>query len=125
MRRSTASSMRSRGCCRDEPVRMRIAVTGGNGFIGAAVTRRLARGGHGLVCLLRASSDVGRLQGLSYERVEGDVRDADAVRRAMRGCDATVHLAAHGGWEGDDPARLTEVIEGGASNVFTAAEALG
>lgn len=104
---------------------MRIAVTGGNGFIGAAVTRRLAQAGHGLVCLLRVTSDVARLQGTSYERVEGDIRDAASVRRAMEGCDATVHLAAPGGWDGGDPAALTAIIEEGARNVFAAAEALG
>src|SRR5258706_7440912 len=124
-RRSTASSMPSRGCCPAESPRMRIAVTGGNGFIGSAVCRRLAGNGHGLVCLLRATSDVTRLNGIPHERVEGDVRDAGAVHRTLLGCDCTVHLAAPGGWEGDAPSRLAEVIEGGARNVLVAAEALG
>jgi dihydroflavonol-4-reductase len=104
---------------------MRIAVTGGNGFIGSVVARRLASDGHELVCLLRATSKVDRLRGVPYERIDGDVRDDAAVLRTMHGCDGTVHLAAPGGWDGDDSSRLDEVIVGGARNVIAAAEALG
>jgi dihydroflavonol-4-reductase len=104
---------------------VKIAVTGGNGFIGSAVVRRLAAQGHDLVCLLRATSDVARLRGVSYDRIEGDVRDAAAVHRTMLGCDGTIHLAAPGSWDGQESCRLGEVIESGARNVLDAAERLG
>src|SRR5206468_8530234 len=37
------------------------------------------------------------------------------------GCDATIHLAAPGGWTADGPALLDEVIVGGMANVLAAA----
>jgi dihydroflavonol-4-reductase len=43
----------------------------------------------------------------------------------MSRCDATIHLAAPGGWDRDDANVLHDVIERGTSNVLEAAEALG
>ncbi|MGH7617857.1 MAG: NAD-dependent epimerase/dehydratase family protein, partial [Gemmatimonadaceae bacterium] len=43
---------------------------------------------------------------------------------AMTHCDATIHLAAPGGWDADDPAMLRDVIEHGARNVFEVASSL-
>ena len=104
---------------------MRVLVTGGNGFIGSGVTRRLADTGHEVVCLLRAHSRIDRLAGTRYVRAPGDVRDRDSVRRAMRGCDCTIHLAAPGGWEADDPMLLRAVIEDGTRHVLDAAAERG
>jgi dihydroflavonol-4-reductase len=42
----------------------------------------------------------------------------------MAGCDCTIHLAAPGGWDNDEPALLRDVIEGGTRNVLDAAAAL-
>jgi dihydroflavonol-4-reductase len=103
---------------------MRLLITGGNGFIGSAVVRRLADAGHEVVCLLRESSDVTRIANIPFERAPGDVRDAASVLAAMTGCDATIHLAAPGGWEADDPRLLDDVIVGGARHVFEAAASL-
>lgn len=100
---------------------MRILVTGGNGFIGSVVVRDLVTAGHEVVCLLRSTSNTERVDDLPIERATGDVRDFASVRAAMCGCDATIHLAAPGGWSNDDPAMLREVIEGGAENVLNAA----
>jgi dihydroflavonol-4-reductase len=100
---------------------MRVFVTGGNGFIGSAVVRALIAAGHGPVCLLRKKSRADRIEGLPIERVAGDVRDVASLRRGMVDCHATIHLAAPGGWAGDDPALLRDVIEGGTRNVVAAA----
>src|SRR5579859_5941820 len=102
---------------------MRVFVTGGNGFIGSVVVRRLAAAGHHVVCLLRPASRTERIDMLPFERVGGDVRDAASVRRGMSGCDATIHLAAPGGWGADDPVELRAIIEGGTENVLAAAAA--
>jgi dihydroflavonol-4-reductase len=101
---------------------VRFFVTGGNGFIGSVVVRRLASAGHEVRCLLRASSDTSRIDGLRWDRAAGDVCDPASVRDAMRGCDATIHLAAPGGWDHDDQAAVLDVIEGGTRNVLSAAE---
>jgi dihydroflavonol-4-reductase len=103
---------------------MRVFVTGGNGFIGSAVVRDLVRCGHGVVCLLRETSRVDRIETLAFERARGDVRDVGSLRAAMGTCVGTIHLAAPGGWAEDDPALLKEVIEGGTRNVLAVATEL-
>jgi dihydroflavonol-4-reductase len=103
---------------------MRVFVTGGNGFIGAEVVRGLEQTGRHVVCLLRATSRVDRIDGVSFERALGDVRDVESLRAPMRTCDATIHLAAPGGWDHDDPALLRAVIEDGTRNVLTVASEL-
>lgn len=103
---------------------MRVFVTGGNGFIGSAVVRELEKTGRRAVCLLRETSRTDRIEALSFDRAPGDVRDIDSLRAAMRTCDATIHLAAPGGWDHDDPALLRAVIEDGTRNVLTVASEL-
>lgn len=100
---------------------MKIFVTGGNGFIGQAVVRALVRGGHDVVCLLRSKSDTARLADVPYTRATGDVTDIDSIRAAMGDCARTIHLAAPGGWDADDPSMLRNVIETGTANVLAAA----
>lgn len=103
---------------------MRVFVTGGNGFIGSTVVRKLVGAGHDVRLLLRAASKVDRIVDLRFERALGDVRDLTTVRAGMAGCDCTIHLAAPGGWEGDSATTLATVIENGTRNVLTAAESL-
>ena len=100
---------------------MKIFVTGGNGFIGSVVVRALVRSGHEVVCLLRCRSDTTRLDDLPIVRATGDVLDAESIHAAMGDCASTIHLAAPGGWDADDPALLRQVIETGTSNVLAAA----
>jgi dihydroflavonol-4-reductase len=103
---------------------MRVFVTGGNGFIGSVVVRKLAEAGHDVVCLLRSTSRIERIDTLPFRRATGDVRDPRSIMVAMKACDATIHLAAPGGWYADDPGLLREVIEDGTRNVLEAASAL-
>lgn len=75
----------------------RTLVTGGHGFIGAnLVPQLLARGAE--VRTLDNFSRGGResLAGLDVDLVEGDIRDPEAVARALAGVDVVVHLAAFG-----------------------------
>jgi dihydroflavonol-4-reductase len=98
-------------------------VTGGNGFIGSAVVRQLIAHGHTVRCLLRKTSDTARIDGLAVERVEGDVRDAEATRAAVAGCDAVVHLASPSSWNDINSPVLEAVVQAGTSNVLMAAKA--
>jgi nucleoside-diphosphate-sugar epimerase len=70
---------------------VRFSVTGGSGFIGSHLCERLSAEGHQVTILdLYQPSP-----GLPHDRfIQGDVRDADACREALSGCDVLLHLAA-------------------------------
>lgn len=73
---------------------MRIVVTGGAGFIGSHAAADLARAGHDVVVLDDLSTGKREnLDGAPVEWVIGDVRDRDAVARAVAGADGVLHLA--------------------------------
>lgn len=78
---------------------MRVFVTGGNGFIGSAVVRKLAARGDEVRCLLRKTSNTRRIEDLPLERVEGDIRDPAGLSGAIDGCDAVIHLACLSSWD--------------------------
>ncbi len=71
---------------------MRIGVTGAAGMVGANLVRRLLEDGHEIRGLVYG--DRRALDGLDIEQVECDVRDYDALRNGLEGCDRVYHLAA-------------------------------
>ena len=77
-------------------------ITGGSGFIGSALVRRLVTlGAHVRVLDNHLRGDPARLKTVhrQIELEEGDIRDANAVLRAAAGCDGIVHLAYLNGTE--------------------------
>jgi dihydroflavonol-4-reductase len=104
---------------------MRTFVTGGNGFIGSAVVRRLVERGHAVRCLVRPTSDTRRIDDLPVERVIGDVRDAASLAAGLAGCDAVIHLAGLSSWNDLHSPRMDEIVVGGTRNVLDAARAAG
>ena len=82
----------------------RVVVTGGAGFIGAAVVNALAMDGAGVVVVdsmrpdvhARAADDAGESarETLGDRLVVADVRDLEVLRGVIRGANAVVHLAA-------------------------------
>lgn len=71
-------------------------VTGGFGFLGSALVRRLLVGGHAVRVLDNESrGHIARLADLAgaFEHFRGDIRDAAAVDSAVRGVDSVCHLA--------------------------------
>jgi dihydroflavonol-4-reductase len=73
---------------------VRTFVTGGTGFIGGAVLRRLLEAGHEVRALVRPGADTRQLDGLPVERVHGDLRDHESLRSGVIGCDWVFHVAA-------------------------------
>jgi dihydroflavonol-4-reductase len=69
-------------------------VTGATGFVGSHVARVLAEQGADLRLLVRSSSDVRNIDGLTADRVTGDLRDAASIERAMSGSEVVFHVAA-------------------------------
>ena len=80
----------------------KILVTGADGFIGSHLVEELVRTGRDVraFVLYNSFGQWGWLDTVpedvrsSIEVVMGDVRDANGVRTAMRGCDTALHLAA-------------------------------
>ena len=73
---------------------MNCFVTGASGFIGANLVHELVAQKHQVMALLRPGSDLRGLQGVEYERVEGDLSDCQKLKSAMDGCDWCFHVAA-------------------------------
>ncbi len=81
------------------PGKLRVLVTGGTGFLGRAVVRRLAAGGHAVVSVSRrAPAAWERVPGVRYEAAD---LGAGASPGLFRGVDVVIHAAAEtaGGWE--------------------------
>jgi nucleoside-diphosphate-sugar epimerase len=75
---------------------MKYLVTGGAGFIGSALVKRLLGDGHAVSVLDDFSrGKASRLSGLDGDLIvhPGDIRDRETVTEAMHGCDSVVHLA--------------------------------
>jgi len=71
---------------------MKVMVTGGSGFIGSHVVDRLIAHGHEPRIFDLVPSRYHETDDVEY--VSGDLHEEQAVRRAIRGCDAVIHLAA-------------------------------
>lgn len=69
-------------------------VTGGTGFVGAAVVRHLVAAGEPVRALARPGNDRRLLTDLPVEVVDGDLTDPASLRRAIKGCGRLFHVAA-------------------------------
>ncbi len=107
---------------------MRYLITGGAGFIGSALTKRLLADGHQvrvLDSMIRGKS--ARLQdAFDCRIINGDVRDLETVTSAMEGADSVVHLAYVQGTQTfyTESRRVLDVAIKGMINVLTACEQL-
>lgn len=100
---------------------MRALVTGGSGFVGSHLVRALQERGVEVRCLVRRSSSALALDGVRVERVVGDLRDVESVRRATHGCDTVYHCAADYRLYVPDSRAMYETNVQGTRNVLQAA----
>lgn len=106
---------------------MRILVSGGAGFIGSNLVKRLLSKGHEVIVLdnlLRGN----KLDKDTFEKIKfirGDVRDFAIVSEAMKNCDAVYHFAAILGVDivADHPIETMDVEIIGTRNMLEAAAA--
>jgi dihydroflavonol-4-reductase len=104
---------------------MKALVTGATGFVGGAVARALVHRGIEVRVMARAGADLQNLQGLTVERVEGDLRDQDSLRHALTGCRQLYHIAAHYALWAKDPSIFYDVNVTGTKALLEAARDLG
>jgi nucleoside-diphosphate-sugar epimerase len=105
-------------------------VTGGTGFLGSALTRRLVHDGHKVRVLdnnTRGSAE--RLLDVAddVEFIQADIRDGAAVQRACQGVDSVCHLAYVNGTEFfySKPEVVLEIAVSGIMNVLNGCHQAG
>ncbi|RMF83130.1 MAG: NAD-dependent epimerase/dehydratase family protein [Planctomycetota bacterium] len=99
---------------------MRALVTGGGGFLGAAIVERLLDRGWRVRSFSRG--DYPALRKCGVQVIRGDLADTDAVARACAGCDIVFHVAAKAGiWGPRREFERANVI--GTQNVLEACRA--
>lgn len=72
---------------------MTAFVSGGGGFIGRHLVRRLREAGSEVRAIARSEASAAQLRAAGCEVVVGDVVDAAALRTALEGCSVAYHLA--------------------------------
>jgi nucleoside-diphosphate-sugar epimerase len=105
---------------------VKVLVTGGSGFLGCELCRELLDSGHSVRVLDDHSRGrASRLEefGNQIELVDGDVRDATAVRKATQGCEVVWHLASVNGTRFfyEKPDVVLDVTVKGTMNTLDAA----
>lgn len=106
---------------------MRIYLTGGTGYIGRALARRLVEAGHEVRALVRATSHPANtepLKQLGVATFTGDIQDRASMREGMSGADWVIHAAADLDLTGP-PERMRGTNVQGSENVASLAYKLG
>ena len=80
---------------------MKILITGGAGFIGSNLCEHFVGKGHDVTCLDNLSTGFLRnieplKEAPNFRFIQGDIRDLDTCREAVKGCDVVLHEAALG-----------------------------
>src|SRR5215210_7811717 len=73
---------------------MKVFVTGGTGFIGGHVVRKLRERGDDVVALVRSPAKARELSALGCELIEGDLSSEEAIKRGCEGADSAFHIGA-------------------------------
>jgi len=99
---------------------MKVAITGGAGFIGTQLAKLLKQDGHEILIL-----DLNTSQEFPDESIIANVCDKEAMLQHLKGCDAVYHLAAEHRDDVSPIQKYYDVNVGGGQNVLDAASAHG
>jgi uncharacterized protein YbjT (DUF2867 family) len=100
---------------------VRVAITGGTGFVGSNTARALLGAGHEVVLVSRGGRRVAPREGLTVAKA--NVVQGRGLPEAFAGCDAVVHLVAVIREKGGQT--FDSVIRKGTESVLTAADTAG
>lgn len=103
----------------------KVLVTGGTGFTGGHLCRRLKKLGCHVRAVVRAPEKAASLAADGIEIVPGDLKDRDSLRRAVSGCDVVYHIAATYRQEGIPDSEFWDVNVTGTENMLDAAAHCG
>ncbi len=73
---------------------MKAFVTGGTGFIGGHVVRKLVERSYEVYALARSEKGIAKVKALGAQPILGDVTNIDSMREGMVGSEVVFHLAA-------------------------------
>jgi len=104
---------------------MTTLVTGATGHIGNNLVRALLARGERVRALCRRESSPKPLEGLDIERVEGDLRDAASLARAVAGVERVYHVAAMISIRSGDREALWDANVAGTARLLAAARQAG
>jgi len=104
---------------------MKCFVTGATGFLGSHVARQLLAAGAELRLLMRPTSRLDNITDLPAERVVGDLRDAESLRKGMSDCEYVFHVAADYRLWARNGQELYESNVDGTKNILQAARDSG
>ena len=97
---------------------MKTLITGGNGFVGSALARKLIEQGEEVRVTIRQGSNTRNIDNLPIEKVYADIRDETAIKNALKGCQRLYHTAAlYKTWLHDEK-ELHQVNVGGTYTVL-------
>ncbi len=97
---------------------MKVFVTGGTGFIGSHLIKRLLRDGASVKALARDSSNVEGLKKLGVEIIIGDVTDKTSLKGVMKGSDILYHLGNVSRWWLPDKSLYYKINVEGTKNIL-------
>src|SRR5271165_5557909 len=104
---------------------MKCFVTGATGFLGSHVARQLLARGADLRLLVRPTSRTNNIDDLAAERVVGDLRDPESLKKGMAGCEFAFHVAAdYRLWARNGQELYDSNVEG-TRNILQAARDIG
>ena len=104
---------------------MTTLLTGGTGFVGAAVLRCLMEAGHNVRALVRPNSNRLNLSGINCEIATGDLTEPESLKHAVRGCEAVFHVAADYRIWVPDREKMNQVNVQGTLDLIRAAAGAG
>jgi len=104
---------------------MKVFVTGATGFVGSHIAQLLCTQGADLRLLVRSNSRMENIADLKADRVVGDLRDPDSLKKAMAGCEFVFHVAADYRLWVRDPEEMYQCNVEGTQAILRAAQQTG